>query len=739
MTQNRIIFGLLITLILGAVVGWLVLQPEAEPTGPETTASSTKEYPDSLACAVAPPNQEAKGAAANISVVEPASVKNAGQEARQVKVEGGQQEAGTSSGQQASGQPAGTDKTKSATQPKKNKAKPAPPKRLTPQQREEARRVKTGRPALKKRLARTPVSSITGQAAKTPEQQEWEDSFVEQGLEPPEMIPTKVTGKIMSEQSREGLAKATVGLMTFFPLDGLAGGPLYPVLTTLTTDDKGNFKGEIPGSKLAPSSYAALAVTITWEGHTVLAGQPAALFETGQDNSLGIIWAPDQPYQVRCDASAFSGNMAVIATGNLDPQRWHPKKRVEAFSWFPQFKPLVIVADAGPIPEGLPQEGQCDVVGTWSSNYFSTPYISLVLDGQLTQRKRPVISVFEQKGVLFGADVPQPFMPIAFSDENKQPISGQIVDANGAGIANAEVTAGDTVTQTVISDAAGWFNFQISPVRTSYLHVVHNDWIETQQQGITAGDTAVQVILTTPRPRFTLRVTDLQTQSPIVKVSIRVAGIIPFGKQKGKSGSEEFIELESQTGEYAFEWKHEVKSLVIEKIGYFPYTISQPAQKAEQSQGEIAVELNQGRVLTFRPRDFTNSERSDRWFPDNGEVERGVTTYWSNHWLEYEVDFGDEPDPEQEGGFFDVILGCTNAGIVDNDYQFEVEVLVDGKVVGKLNILADSTTTRTGRISLGKLSGTHNIRLRWLNDKWIPGQLDANIRYASLVFVEQPG
>ncbi|MCF6228576.1 MAG: carboxypeptidase regulatory-like domain-containing protein [Planctomycetes bacterium] len=735
MTQTRIMFGLLIALILGAVVGWLVLQPEDEATGLHTVGFSTSDNAEDSACAIEVPNQKSTGALANSSVSEPTYVKRPSDQTRPIEVGestgSSQQESRTPDSQQ----PAGADKTKVAAQPEQKVAAPAPPKKLTPQQREEARRVKTGRPALKKRLTRTPVSSITGKMTKTHKQQEWEDSFVEQGLESPEMIPTKVTGKIMSEQSRAGLAKATVGLMTFFPLDGLAGGPLYPVLTTLTTDDKGNFTGEIPGSKLVPSNYAALAITVTWEGHTVLAGQPAALFEAGQDNSLGIIWAPDQPYQVRCDASAFSGEMAVVATGNLDPQRWHPKKRVEAFSWFPQFKPLVIVADAGPIPEGLPQEGQCDVVGTWG---IVTPYVSLTREGILTHTRRPKPSMAMSNVV--GQQIPQPFEKLVFSDENKQPISGQIVDANGAGIANAEVSAlGDTVTQTVITDAAGWFNFEVAPEKTSYLRVVHSDWVETQQQGITAGDTAVLITLTILRPRFTLRVADLQTQSPIVKVSLRVTGIIPFGKDKGKAGAEEFIELESQSGEYAFEWKHEVKSLVIEKIGYFPYTINQPAQKAEQSQDVIAIELNQGRELTFRPRDFTNAERNDRWFPDSKASDPGIYTAWSNHWLEYEVDFGEEPEPEQEGGFFDIILGCTNTGIVDNDYRFEVEILVDNKVVGKLSIMADSTTIRTGRISLGKLSGTHNIRLRWLNDKWIPGQLDANIRYASLVFVEQPG
>lgn len=740
MTQARIIFGLLVALLFAAGSCWFFLQngDEANDLLMSSAQSQADVFEDNTCSTIEPLEESSGESEANNDAKSKGSTVAEGQ--GQTVVEGESEDAQESSqvpdDRRSRRQTDGSRKTKKNAQSKKSKQAKSPRKKLTRKQREQARSAKTGRPALKKRLTRTPRSSISGKAAKTPELQEWVDSFVEDGLEPPEMIPTKVTGKIMSSQSREGLAKATVGLMTFFPLDGLAGGPLYPVLTTLATDDEGNFAGEIPGSQLAPSNYAALAITVAWEGHTVLAGQPAAVFEAGVENSLGVIWAPTQPYQIRCDASAFGGNLAVVTTGDLDPQRWHLKKRVEAFSWFPKFKPLVILADSGPIPAGLPQEGQCDVIGTWGDDRI-LPYISLTREGVLVDTRRPKLSAVMSN--TSAEEIEQPFEKLVFDGGNKQPISGQVLDSNGAGIANAEVTAlGGNVTQTVITDSVGWFNFEVAPEKTSYLHIVHIDWVETQQEEVAPGDTAVTVMLITPRPRFMLQVIDMQTQSPLAKIGLRIIGFVPFGKRKGKSGPEEYIELENQTGEYAFEWKHEIKTLVVEKIGYFPYTIKRPSRRAEQNGGEISVELNQGRELTFRPRDYTNTERSDQWFPDSGETGPGVFTYSSMHWLEYDVDFGEEPEAEQEGGFFDIILGCTNAGIVDNDYEFEVEVIVDNKVVGKVKIQADSTTIRTGRISLGKLSGTHSIRLRWLNDKWIPGQLDANIRYASMVFVEQP-
>ncbi|MDC1142510.1 carboxypeptidase-like regulatory domain-containing protein [Planctomycetota bacterium] len=734
MSQTRILFALLASLLLVTGMAWAFFAIDEIPTPTKLSTKYSNEESianndDAISTATYDSNNPARSnkttTKVNIKqprIVVPEPTSDTGDDSTKTD--------GRSTPPLPSGQ--------TTTTPKPSTPKPVTkrkPKRLTHAQREEARRIKTGRPALKRRLSTTPRSSLSSTKVKTPEQQEWDDSFIEQGIEPPEMIPTKVTGKIMSEQSREGLKEAIVGLMTFFPLDGLAGGALYPVLTTLKTDDNGHFSGEIPGSKLLPSNYAALAMTVTWEGYGVLAGEPVAAFEAGVENSLGIIWAPEKPYQIRCDASAFSGSRAVVATGQLDPQRWHPQTITKAFSWFPQFTPLVIEADAGPIPASQPQEGQCDVLGTWDTKRL--PYVTLFHEAQNVQARRPTRA--KTMSNVGGQQVPTPFEILVFDNTDKQPISGQVIDSDGAAIANAEVTAlGDAVTQTVITDATGWFRFADAPEKTTHLHVTHTDWVEIQQ-AVEIGDIAVQLVLETPRPRFTIRVTDLQTQLPITEVNLRVTGIHPFGPNKGKPRAEEFITLTDLSGEYAFEWKHEIKSIVLEKIGYFPYTLNQPAKQAEQESGIISVALNTGRELTFRPRDFTNAERTDRWFPDSTATESGIRTNWSRHWIEYNVDFGDAPEEGQEGGHFDVILGCTNAGIVDNDYEFEIEIYVDNKLAGKLVILADSTTIRTGRLALGELSGEHNIRLRWLNDKWIPNQLDANVRYASLVFVEQPG
>jgi hypothetical protein len=67
-----------------------------------------------------------------------------------------------------------------------------------------------------------------------------------------------------------------------------------------------------------------------------------------------------------------------------------------------------------------------------------------------------------------------------------------------------------------------------------------------------------------------------------------------------------------------------------------------------------------------------------------------------------------------------------------------VDVYVDGEKKGTLHVASDPEIAQIGRLNLGKLSGAHTIRLMWLNDRYIPGQLDANIRYESIRILEVP-
>jgi hypothetical protein len=613
-----------------------------------------------------------------------------------------------------------------------NSPQPKQQRRLTPAEREEQRRQATGRPALAEKLGRTPATgSEKNELAKSPEQEKWAEQWYAEGFTPPEMTPTPVRGKVMSQEAREGLAKATVGLISFFPLEGVAGGPLLPVITEFTTDDNGFFSGEIPASKLAPLNYPPVALTVTWEGHRIVAALPIENLEVGKQNEFGIFWAPETPFTLRANAQQFDGDLKVLSTGELDPQRWHTAKRAEALAWFPAFA----VAKEDPKQgETGPAKGFADVIGTWDGR--DEPYLSLLNGNQLVQTRRAArAGVVSNKSS--GGELPAPFAELVFENDALTPIGGQVLDAEGAAVPGAVViTVGDVMSQTAVSDAAGWFYFEDPPEKTSALRCTHAEFVETQVGPVSPGDPDVRITLAVRRPRIQMYVTDKLTQIPLTELSLKVIGLHPWGKNAGKPMPEAFTQLTSSDGHFLLEWEYAIKSITLEKLGYFPKTLADPV--AMQTAGELQVELSPGRKLEVRPRDYTGVEQSDRWFKDAKPEDPGIYTAWSHHWIEWQVDFGDAPDEGEEGGSFDMVLGCTNQGIVDNDYQFEVDVYVDGVKKGKLVILADSLNERSARISLGKLSGAHTVRLVWTNDKWIPEQLDANIRYASLKFLEQP-
>jgi hypothetical protein len=73
---------------------------------------------------------------------------------------------------------------------------------------------------------------------------------------------------------------------------------------------------------------------------------------------------------------------------------------------------------------------------------------------------------------------------------------------------------------------------------------------------------------------------------------------------------------------------------------------------------------------------------------------------------------------------------------LDNEYLFNVGIYVGGALKGTLNIASDLLVSRFGRLELGELSGQVAIRLNWTNDRYIPGQLDANIRYESIEIIQ---
>ena len=47
------------------------------------------------------------------------------------------------------------------------------------------------------------------------------------------------------------------------------------------------------------------------------------------EHALGIFWAPEMPFGLDCDGTQFEGNLEVVSTGELDPQRWEATKRIK--------------------------------------------------------------------------------------------------------------------------------------------------------------------------------------------------------------------------------------------------------------------------------------------------------------------------------------------------------------------------------------------------------------------------
>ncbi|MBX3459029.1 MAG: hypothetical protein KF696_03555 [Planctomycetes bacterium] len=728
MRQSRILFLLLALLALAVACAWLVFKPGDEAAG--------KPFVPGI---VADGAETGEAREDQAPTTEPTSTHTQSPPADEQQPHGGDASqpgaaapgASPSQGNGAQGTPPAGRNTPGSgaqTQPQGgDRGAAQQPRQPTPREREEAARVSTGRPALAERLARTPgASGVKSSLQKSPEQEKWEEGWRADGITPPPMTPTPVTGKIMSEQAREGLAEASVHLMTFFPLDGVAGGPLLPVVTEFKTDAQGNFTGSVPASKLAPQGFPIAAIGVSWEGKRILAAMPIKVLDVGQNNALGIFWAPEIPFVLTCDCTQFNGALSVVSSGELNAQRIHKLKRSEFLASFPAFPVTPRDAEA---KEGKPAPGFAELVGTWGPG--TMPYISLRDGTELLRTQRPKnASVVSSKS---SGPLPEPFETLVFLNESYKPMGGMVSDADGMPVQGAVVaTRGGAIQHVAVTDAGGWFFMENPDEKTNALLVTHDQYIEVLHSA-QPGDTTVQITLGPKRPLIRLHVIDRQTTQPITDLSIKVVGNHPWGKDKGKAMPAQVVELAASDGRYTLQWPVEVRNITLEKLGYFPKLISKPAADGT----EIAIELSPGRKLEITPRNYTSVQQADRWFPDpnNGP---GIYTAWSHHWIEYEVDFGDAPAEGEQGGFFDIVLGCTNQGIVDNEYQFVVDIYIDDEKKRTLNIMADSITVREGRASLGALSGVHRIRLMWTNDKWIPDQLDANIRYATLKFLEQP-
>jgi hypothetical protein len=716
------IVTLSLLLLTAAAAAWVVLDPpvahRAKRSG-ETCSATTDTGRAAACCAPAPTAARTK------ILTNPDADKQAAREAAE------QREQGSQPGKAESGSPqTGGAGNGGANKSGGNTPTPPPAKRNpTPSEREEAARQAGGRAAYRARLEASAPDNGKADAAlkKSSKQEEWIKQWKDEGIEPPEMVPTQVTGKVMSQQAREGIASATVALLTFFPVNGQPGGQIWPVLTELIADAQGNFSGEVSASPNPPFYYTSAAITVRAESYRVIAGMPLSTFNVGQLNSLGIFWAPENPFSVECDGTQFGGSLEVVCTGQLDPQRWYGPKRGPVLASFPHFA-MNAATDKSP-------ERKCKVLSNWDDK--APPFVTLMSSGGPLQTKRCVrAKVQSQKSGGEQVNTAEPFDKIVFESSGFAEISGQVVDAQGAGVPNATViAAGDTENPTELTDSMGFFRFEKPPKKTSTLAAAHDDFVSVIQKDVTPGMSSVRIVFKDRKPVLTFHLRDQLTQMDITSVNIKL-----FQPGKSKTPAPIVKELTSQNGAFYVKSDTLLASITLEKVGYFPLTVLDPVKVQSQQTGEWNIYMNPGRKLEVRPRDYSASQDASRYYSDTQNTsEPAIWTYWSNLWIEYTIDFGAAPEQGIEGGYFDMVLGCRNEGIVDNNYQFQVKVFVDDVEKGTLNVLANTLTEQFGRMSLGQLSGIHRVRLVWLNDSWIPDQLDANIRYQSLKFLEQPG
>lgn len=725
MRRKLTIASLLVLLLAGTCSAWVLFNPtqQSRAKRPGETCSATTHTDRGAACCAPTPT-----AAPTKILTSPDADKQAAREAAE------QREQGSQPGKVENGSPqTGSTNNGGGNNGGSSTSAPPPAKRNpTPSEREEAARQAGGRAAYRSRLEASAPDNGKADATlkKSAKQEEWIKQWKDEGIEPPEMVPTQVTGKVMSQQAREGIAGAVVALLTFFPVNGQPGGQIWPVLTELIADAQGNFAGEVPASPKPPFYYTSAAITVRAESYRVIAGMPLSTFNAGQLNSLGIFWAPETPFGVECDGTQFGGSLEVVCTGQLDPQRWYGPKRGPVLAYFPHFA-MSAATEKNPTRT-------VKVLGNWDEKV--PPFMTLMSSGGPLQTKRCVrAKVQSQKSGGEQVNAAEPFDKIVFESSGFAEISGQVVDAQGAGVANATViAAGDTENPTELTDSLGFFRFEKPPKKTTLLAAAHDDFITVIQKEVTPGMSSVRIVFKDRKPVLTFHLRDQLTQVDITSVNIKLYQ--PPAQQGGKAPAPIVKELTSQNGAFYVKSDTLLGSITLEKVGYFPLTVQDPVKVQGQQTGEWNIYINPGRKLEVRPRDHTACQDAARYYSDTQNTnDPGIWTYWSNLWIEYTIDFGAALEVGVEGGFFDVVLGCRNEGIVDNNYQFQVKVYVDDVEKGTLNVLANTLTEQFGRMRLGQLSGIHRVRLVWLNDSWIPDQLDANIRYQSMKFLEQPG
>lgn len=626
----------------------------------------------------------------------------------------------------------------------------------------------------------------------------WAEYWAREGYTPPAMVKTPVRGKVMSLLTNTQVPLAKVRVFTFFPATSRLNGPVLPVIMEAATDDKGFFEANLPAPSAWPSDYPRYALSIEWEGKRLVDCAPFENLRAGEDNEIGVFWAPEEPYEVEVSVTTAETGLAVAATGRIDPRRWETTRAARIFESL-SMTPVGTTA--------------AKLTGTWDFlKADNLPYLTLLRSGQpiLTrqcvihpdERVRVVLDTtttalffeeaplddvlyrlrdrsglqithtnaiygdtplsldthsmtirealelvtelldavwrIENGGVVIDEatdsnppeTTPPSFLPVVFPNNGNLILSGNVVDKKNQPVEGAVlilVVDGEDVIS--YSDSTGWFTFGGLPNQQLNLTATHESWVDVDAK-VQPGVTDRQIQFYYRRPKMTLTILRDADGSPVKEVWFHYQAWefnIPIVDEPPPM---QVRRMTSANGIYLFENQKPLVSLTACAPGLTPLEIDD-----EDPLATLEVRMSEGLLLDRRPRDYDAAQSPNLFNTDDGDGP-GLWSLDDDHWVEYTFDFGED---EQD---FDLVLGVTNHTYatlpLDNEYLFNVRVYVDGKSVGTMHIASDPDVAQIGRISLGKLTGAHTVRIMWLNDRYIPGQLDANIRYESLRLMETP-
>lgn len=523
-------------------------------------------------------------------------------------------------------------------------------------------------------------------------------------------LPTPLVGKVMSGRTRRGVAGATVTALVFQPLAPVAGAPCWITPVSAVTDSQGLFSFTLEIPELQPVGSPVLGLLFS-NGDEQLNGVPIDRLRPGQPDNLGIFWLRTRraPLEARVSPAAVAATARVADTGGLNPLAWDARVRLFTLGLFP----VVSVSDPAARPPIARQEAE----------FSSRRFLTLISEGRALATRPATWSEVERPkddGTMTKESVARVDFQLG---DAPLPISGTVTTASGRGLQGAVVEARTGPSApgiTAATDADGSFRFDNPPSPLTTFRVSHPEYI-TKDFAHSPDQVRPSLILDERRPSIAINLRDSVTNNPVPAVRAVLFGVTPDPKAAPPVLT---LDLASATGDYTLTAPWTVGSIVFQREGYFEKSLATPDNNPESA---IEVRMVEARLITLTARDAV--ARSDRWYDHEAS---SLRTYWQNEWLEFEADWG------SEAAAFDLELGLRNYGLVDHAYAFKVRIELDGNEVDVLTVAASQSHTVTARLPLPPGQGLRRIRVTWLNDRYIPDQLDANIIVDHVKFHQRP-